>query len=346
VAAVARREDAGAEGRGHGVGAEADRCAEEVGAGVRDVRDPVVAASACPDARLRVQAGGRVHARAGAAYEHQVRDVEAACRAGAHDRPVRVAQQGESGVPVHLPQLAYELTEFGCRFLGQAGGEDVGADRAGRLVAEPGDHRGAWAEPLVQGEGSRAEAVVRVQACVGAGHEDRHVVGLRQVAEDLGGSAGAAGVEGEEVARRVRHGADGGRSAAVAVGRGHARGLGGVRPVRRVGAVQRGGGHRAGVGRGGCRYLRVGGRGGDRGDEGAGDQSGEEAATRAGAGPSGAFARVAWLDRMVRLVWLAWLACRIRMVWLARLVCLACWNRPVCVAWPGRSSRSCRSPPP
>ncbi|GHH55345.1 hypothetical protein GCM10018775_60030 [Streptomyces umbrinus] len=107
------------------------------------------------------------------------------------------------------------------------------------------------------------------------------------------------------------------------------------------------------MGRGGCRYLRVAGRGGDRGDEGACDQGGEQAS--AGAGPSGVFGGMAWLKRMAwpaRLAWLAWLAWLNRLARLIRPVCLA-WltrvaylNQPVCMARPGRSIRSRRSPPP
>lgn len=170
---------------------------------------------------------------------------------------------------------------WGGRFVGPVRGQDRGADRARGAVAEPGDHGGPGAvggaagELPLQGRRRRPEAAVGVQGGVGAGHQDGHVVGAGEVAEDLCRPSRAPAVEGEQVAGGggqlpVHRGA-----MVVAVGCGHAGGLGGVGAVGGVDLDEVGGGglREGGGGRG--RDLGAG-RCGERDHHRRGDEGGEE----------------------------------------------------------------------
>ncbi len=189
-------------------------------------------------------------------------------------------------------QVCDERAQVRGGLLGPAGRGDRGADGAGRLVAQPGHHRGARArrglpgEPLVQRGGGRVEPAVGVEARVGAGDQDGDAVGAGEVAQDLRHPAGAAAVEAQQLPGRGSQVPVRRRPVTVVVGFGHTGGLGGVGAVGRVRLAER---RRVGTGEGGgrrCGDLRAS-RRGQREDHRDGDQDGERGPPpAAGAAPS------------------------------------------------------------
>ncbi len=189
-----------------------------------------------------------------------------------------MAEEGEAGAgPGDPAQVGDEGAQLRGGPLGAAGGGDGGADRARRLVPQPGDDSGVGPggrlrdELPVQRDGGGAEPAVGVEAGVGARDQDGDAVGPRQVAEYLGGQSGAPAVEGEEVSGRLGHRTVGRGTVTVAVVGGHPGRLGGVGPVGRVRLGQCGGRRRRRPG--GERGRDPGLRGtGEREDHGTGDE--------------------------------------------------------------------------
>src|SRR5690606_29525154 len=189
VAAPPRVEDPRAERGRDRVGAEAEPEEPDV----RDGPGPVGGAPARPDAGGAAQRRGRPRRRAGAAVEGDVGDLPPGRpagpvqrRAAADDGAVAVAEQADSGRGVDPVDALQEAPEPSPALVGPVAGEDLAAERPGRVVPEP-RHDGQF-RPRGLGQGLRVDGpgtaaggrprlvaadVERREGGVGAGDEHR-----------------------------------------------------------------------------------------------------------------------------------------------------------------------------